>query len=68
MQQRLRDARQAYEDGIETREQTMVAAHDAGASLGEISREVGMSVTGVMRLLQRHGRDTSERFPPQFDK
>jgi DNA-binding NarL/FixJ family response regulator len=61
--ERLREAQTAHLAALDARNNEVVKAHQAGASLSEISYEVHMSTTTVMRLLNRLGVDTAERIP-----
>jgi hypothetical protein len=52
---RLREAREAYEEAHQAREDAIVDAFQKGGGMREIGDEVGMSHGGIGKLLQRLG-------------
>lgn len=55
MAARLREAAQALDEAQQVREDAIVAAYRAGGGMNEIAEQVGMSHTGVGKLLERLG-------------
>lgn len=55
MRRRLKDARKAYEEAVQAREDAVVAGYNAGGSLREIAEAAGMSHVGVAKMLKRLG-------------
>lgn len=55
MLRRLHDAREQRDDAVQQLEDVIVAAYKDGGGMREIGLEVGMSHTGVSKLLERVG-------------
>lgn len=55
MQRRLQEAREQRDEAVRTFEDAIVAAYEDGGGMREIGDEVGMTHTGVSKLLARLG-------------
>lgn len=51
---KLRSAARSIEDGIEARDQFILEAHEAGASLREIAEHAGITHVAVLKIIRRN--------------